>query len=370
MTTFRRIWAVSAITVTALLAGRSSALARQCNDNFDHQCWAGLSGPNYSQVTIGRSGNGAGIACAVMVMNSQEWGGKLDCFVALGSSGAEVRGRGGEWVDSSQFNALDPGKRIISLAASSNWFWSSLVNIYVLRSDGQVFQASTVWPINLGENPNIVFAPISAPPIAARSIAVVGGLLYAVTGSNQMFVANGSQWTQYPSGNVVLAAGGPASFFEENHNIIVPGTSGASLQLSNVPGWNVGTVQVSPLPAPLSPGISDPNVAFNGGFGHTTPLAVGRSGVNNNGVAFALTPGFIPAGSTTPTIWMAFRGAGQSSPWLGWFLFVTGDLRPPPVPGDPPYQAPRTIQNGYEMRGSFGEVWVIQGPQRLSFWAP
>src|SRR3954464_9897603 len=93
----RTMVAGAVVAVAGLQAGSTQvAQATTCQSDNAHQCWATLSGPNYSQVVVGNTFDGAGIACAVTSPQVTRWGGVLHCFVPIGSSGATIRGRGGE----------------------------------------------------------------------------------------------------------------------------------------------------------------------------------------------------------------------------------------------------------------------------------
>ncbi len=327
----------------------SSATAADCptTNNSSHQCWKVLSGPNYSQVVLGRTPGGAGIACAVRVGNFADWGGILHCFSALGTSGASLTGRAGtEAQDPGWFKGSTPGMRMVSVAIEPTQ--SNAVAIHALRSDGLVFAAQTQWP--LGPDPRIYFSPhVQSPPAGLRSITFVQGLgLVGVTTSNQVFRLWGLQWLPHGTSSVVLVAGNETT---NGNSIALLGASGLSTQLVNA---QAGSPPPS-LPQPLTLAQSNPNNAFTLGLGRATPLAVGPT------FAWALVPGNCPSGTVTPCILVSSK---SGSVWGAWQNYATGDM------GNPGYVMPWTIQDGSIFRGAAGEVWVISGSQHLKFWAP
>jgi hypothetical protein len=342
-----RVIAMTAIVASILFCGRAQATT--CQNNSSHQCWTPLSGPNYSQVVVGYPFRGVGIACAVQSPQGSNWGSRVDCYAPDGTSGAVLLGRTGDYVAGSPFVGTDPSKRIVSMASS--YLSASLpqfVTIWALRSDGNVFTATTVWPRAAGGDPTFPFQADSfAPPSGLRSIAWTKFTgLYGVTTNNQLFLRTSSGWVAQGGGSVALLAGAPIG-------------GGISLLGSDATSTTLGGLAGAPPPMPLPQALTrfanstDPNVAFSG-LGQATPLAY------LGGIATALVPGTCPSGSATPCI------IRSTSPQSGWQSLVTGDIE------DPSFHPvmPWTIQDGRAMRGADGEVWVIYGAQRLSFWAP
>src|SRR5215468_10334187 len=92
------------------------AQARNCSGTNDHGCWVPLSGPNYSQVVVGKTANNIGIACAVQSPQPGNWGSVLECYSAVQSSGASLIGRGGSQIQPGLFVGTDPTRRIVSMA--------------------------------------------------------------------------------------------------------------------------------------------------------------------------------------------------------------------------------------------------------------
>jgi len=164
-----------------------------------------------------------------------------------------------------------------------------------------------------------------------------------VTTSNQLLKRTDSGWV--PFGNNTVAHLGTGGF-------LLLGTSGLSTNVGDVAGSAIPS-----LPAALTLGDPDPNVAFhanNAQLGRATPLASGTS-------AYALVPGNCPTGSLTPCIWKSTWSTSYSA----WQPFATGNIS-----DISPYNMPWTIQDGTVFRGVNGEVWVIAGAQHLKFWAP
>jgi len=344
MHTFSRLSLSGALLALFLLAG-APADAAECTEDNLHGCWRTLSGPNYSQVAVGATPSGVGIACAVTVTQQFSWGGVLHCFAPVGTSGAVIRGRGGEEAQNpGPFSSSDESKRIVSLAIRPV-VPGPLTHIYALRSDGQLFVAAVLtWPYAEGADPRIYFSADNLPLAGIREIAWAPGTgLVATTHSNQRFVRNGSGWSLM-SGTALLLAGNNDS---SGHAFFVSGTRGPTTLLGNfVANWSV----------PFLPGLL-PSAA--GSFGRGKPLTVGADR------AYALLPGSCSGGSAlTPCIFRAGINIWNHS-WGSWNYFPTADFS-----GIQGTTMPWTIQDGSKMRGVPGELWVIGGGQHLKFWAP
>ncbi len=350
----RRTMVAGVVVAVAGLQVVSAQVAEgtTCQGDNAHQCWATLSGPNYSQVVVGNTFAGAGIACAVTSPQVSSWGGVLHCFVAVGSSGATIRGRGGEEAQSpGPFQASNPNMRIVSLAMRNYTdFLPNNVTIYALRSDSQVFVAGTSWPKGASDDPRINFTIDTVPtPINLRQIGYGRFLgLIGVTTSNQLYQRTASGWVPLGSDSVALLG----SFGSSNAGLDLIGTSGFSTTVGG-PG---GGAAPPALPTTLTFALSDPNNAFNS-LGRATPLAGGLAS------AYAMVPGSCPSTSRTPCILTSIFSA--SGTWGSWQSFPTGDIS-----DISPFNMPWTIQDGKALRGVQGEVWVIAGPQTLRFWAP
>ena len=336
---------LSAVLLALYLLPSARAEAAECSEDNLHGCWRTLSGPNYCQVAVGSTPSGVGIACAVTVTQGDSWGGVLHCFAAVGTSGAVIRGRGGEEAQNpGHFSSSDLSKRIVSLAIKPLSPTPQTL-IYALRSDGQLFVAIvSTWPYAEGADPRIYFNPEGSTPLSGiREIAWAPGTgLVATTHSNQRFVRNGSGWSLM-SGTALLLAGNNDS---SGHAFYVSGTRGTQTLLGNfVANWPVATL----------PGLLP---SANGSFGRGRPLTVGADR------AYALLPANCSGGSAgTPCIFRAGLNTWTHS-WGSWNYFPTADF------GAAGATMPWTIQDGFKMRGVAGELWVIGGAQHLKFWAP
>jgi hypothetical protein len=349
MHTFSRLTLAGTLLALFLLqSGRAEAgECTEGNDNL-HGCWKTLSGPNYAQVAVGSTPSGVGIACAVTVSQVDSWGGVLHCFAPVGTSGAVIRGRGGEEAQNpGPFSSSDASKRIVSLAIRP-LVPGPLSHIYALRSDGQLFVAAVLsWPYAEGADPRIYFSAEGSTPLSGiREIAWAPGTgLVATTQSNQRFVRNGSAWNLM-SGSALLLAGNNDS---SGHALYVSSTNGSTTLLGDFVGWPVTT-----LPGLLAAASS----SFER-FGHTRPLTVGANR------AYALLPANCSGGSAlTPCIFRAGVNTWNHS-WGSWNYFPTADFS-----GITGTAMPWTIQDGSKMRGAAGELWVIGGAQHLKFWVP
>lgn len=348
----RRTMVVGLVVAVAGLQIASTRLAqgRTCQGDNEHQCWRSLSGPNYSQVVVGNTFDSGGIACAVTSPQTTSWGGVLHCYVPLGTSGATIRGRGGEEAQNpGPFQASNPNMRIVSLAIRNyTSIITSTVTIYALRSDSQVFTATLAWPKGPNDDPRINFTIDTVPtPSNLRQIGSARFLgLLGVTTSNQLLQRTSSGWVALGSDSVALLGASGSG----NSALDLIGTTGFSKTVG-IPG---GGPAPPLLPATLTFALSDPNNAFSV-LGRTTPLSAGQT------AAYALVPGNCPSGSLTPCIYTA----AWTGTWGSWQSFATGDISA--IPG---FNMPWTIQDGTRFRGVAGEVWVIAGNETLNFWAP
>jgi hypothetical protein len=349
-----------ALAAAASLTWTAQASARECQGNNDHQCWAGVvPSPNFSQVAVGKTFAGAGIACAVMASQTEDWGGRIWCYVPVGSSGATVRGYGGQEVGPEPFWGPDPGKRVVSLTIQSGSASSpNRVTIVALRSDRQIFAAGTDWPIPEGQDPRLFFQPAYAPAIS-RAVAVTANntLIDVVTWDNQLFRRRlqGDWTTEHNVGSVVLASGDASLGW----GVALLGTSHLSKQVGffGVPpsGWSIPLLPAS-LPA-RSSNFEDK--------GRATPLVLGLGG-GAPARAYAVLHGTCPSGSRTPCIVRStVDTSNPSGSWTSWAPFVTGDISP-----DSGYTMPWSIQSGSAFRGVQSELWVIAGPYHLRYWVP
>lgn len=347
--------------VTAVGGMKNASAWDQCPSSNSTQCWQAYSGPNYSQVVVGASGAGMGIACATHVYTNTSYNGDLDCYAPSGLSSAFVMGRAGFQVQSKDmpnnsvpFYGLDPNRRMMSLAISPEP--GNSLTIWALRSDGQLYAATTPWP--LGANPAIIFQPlIPTQPANLRSIGYVKGVgIAGITSDNMLYYRTSTYfpWTLVTSDAVMIAStadriGSPVLFGQNSAAIAVGLLNGG----------------VNPVPLPYSlynpQGQLDDNIAFNW-FGQLTPLAAGKDRI------LALLPF---GGPGCPPTWTgvacilinhAHFDGGSSIPtgWSGWGLYATGALE----------YAPLSIQEASQFRGRDGEVWAITYSEHLVSWAP
>jgi hypothetical protein len=343
-------------------SGISRAEDATCQGIYASQCWASLSGPNYCQVAVGHTPGGtAGIACAVRLSQLDTWGGVLHCFAAQGTSSAVINGRGGEEAQNpGPFSSTDSSKRMISLAIKPETTSGVPgVRIFILRSDGHLFQAVTRWPLPEGGDPRIFFSDTGASVLSGiREIAwVPASGVVATTTDNLRYVQNGTGWNQM-TGATAFTLGG-------NNDTTGQAFYATSTRLNTTAINNfAANVRVDTLPGLLAPG---PDQNF-GPFGRTRPLSVG--GAPGAEVAYAV----IKTGTSNlcaglpplrPCILQAFKGELFPVHWGPWTLLPTRDIS-----ANAPYAMPWTIQDGFWMRGVQGEVWVITGAQHLKFWVP
>jgi hypothetical protein len=350
-----------ALGLAGVVGWTSTASARECTNNDDHQCWGSLSGvsPNFSQVAVGKTHAGAGIACAVMSSQTDDWGGRIWCFVPLGSSGATTRGYGGQEVGPEPFWGPDPEKRVVSLTIQSGGPASPhRVSIVAVRSDRQIFAASTNWPIPEGQDPRLYFVP-AYPPTISRAVAVTANnsLIDVLTWDHQLFRRRlQGDWTlEHNVGSVVLASG-DASL---GYGVALLGTSHLSKEVGFFGVWPAGW-SIPTLPGSLPARGSD----FQD-KGRATPLVLGIGG-GSPPRAYAVLQGTCPTGSLTPCIVKSMVDpSNPSGPWTSWAPFATGDIS-----SGSGYTMPWSIQSGSAFRGVQSEVWVIAGAYHLKFWAP
>jgi hypothetical protein len=320
------------------------AFATTCQGDNATNCWAVLSGPNYSQVVVGTTPGGAtGIACAVLSPQPTSWGGTLHCYLGIGTSGASIRGRGGQEAQNpGPFDAANGSMRMSSLAISPGPS-NGQVTIWVLRSDGVVFNAVTAWPLAAGGDPRIFFYPLggSNPP-SPRSIAYVANVGIVVTDtSNNQWKRNGTGWAMFSSGNFMVAGHAilPVSY----------ALQGSSTSTTLVPFSSPSAPQ--PLPGTLAD--SSANFFL---MGTTVPLAVGPAPA---WATLQLTASF--CGGVTPCVIKANRNT-TTNVWGPWSVYS--------VAADSSLGEVSSIQDGYAVRRRAGEIWAIHGPFRLSFYAP
>ena len=344
--------------------GISRAEDATCQGIYASNCWATLSGPNYCQVAVGHTpGGNAGIACAVTISQEQMWGGVLHCYSGVGTSAAEILGRGGEEAQNpGPFSSFDGTKRMVSLAIKPENTPSGLgVRIFILRSDGHLFEAVTKWPLVPGGDPRIFFTDTGAPHLGGiREIAwapTVG--LVATTTANQKYVWNGIGWNALPNLGGAFMLGG-------NNDTVGDAFYAITTKLSTTSIGNFGSGGVATLPGLLA---GDPSFT---GFGRPRPLVVG--GPLSGPVAYAtikkssssLCAGLPPL---RPCILQASKSPIYPYGWGPWTLVPTRDIE---AVYDPmkPYGMPWTVQDGFYMHGNPGEIWVIAGAQHLKFWVP
>jgi hypothetical protein len=339
-----------ALLVVPLMTARARATECPGLSDNEHQCWKSLSGPNYSQVAVGKPRNGVGIACAVKSPSGDSWGGSVECYAPVGSSGAAIKGIGGELAQNpGPFSSTDPSRRIVSMAIAPGPFplAANFVKIYALRSDGVIFVAVNPWP--LGTDPRILFnTQLTGTPAGLRAISYVSGIgLLGVTTSNSLFGpdSNGN-WT-WMSDSVVVVANN--SF--EAYGIALSGNAGTVVSLVNV---KAGTAPPS-LPGSLAGAQSDPNSSF-AKLGRDMPLSFGSA------TGYSILPGNCHSGTSTPCL---MRTTRTNSFWSSWAQYSTGTMSP-----NPSYAMPWSIQDGAPMRGVPGEIWVIAGAFHLKFWVP
>jgi hypothetical protein len=341
-----------------------SASAAICQTTNSRQCWAIPSNANYSQLAVGRTPAGTGIACAVKTNNSSSWGGILHCFAAaFGSSSFKLMGRGGEesGQNPSWFQSANPSKRIVSLAIEPGPT-SNQVIIHALRSDGLTFNAPTIWPKADGANPGIFFAPdIQTPPPNPRTIAFVSGYGNVLTTStSEQYLQSGFQW-QLVSGNLVFVAGNQV----DGQSMALFGTSSTSVSIvpftgtmapPSISSARLALSLVVVMNPPNPNGPLDTNTSFWTGFGRSTPMGIGQ---RDAWAALDRNVGTMCSG-LTPCIVHSTRNLNGS--WAGWTAAFTGN--------DASFAEASTVQDGAPMRGARGEIWTIYGPQRLAFYAP
>src|SRR5262249_2708946 len=153
----------------------------------------------------------------------------------------------------------------------------TLVTVWALRSDGNVFSAVTSWPRDPNGDPTFPFVQDSAtPPAGLRSITWVSsyGLLGGTT-NNQLFQRTNTGWAVVPGvGSYALLAGAPSGA-----GWSLPGADATSTVLGSLTGLGnpKQTQRVPALPHALTTetfNTTDPNQAFTiggGTFGQATP---------------------------------------------------------------------------------------------------
>jgi len=356
----KRFLQILAIPLLGGLSNVAFAFTQCANANSTH-CWTAYSGPNYSQVAVGYSGSGAGIACAVRVSNSSDYNGSIDCYSPSGISGGAVTGRGGYQVQFTEkpgveipFKGTSAQMRIMSVTIAPES--GNSLSIFALRSDGVVFAATTHWP--LGPDPRIYFQRLlENPPANLRSIAWAAGIgLTGITSDNMMYyrLTPLQPWTLATSDAVMVAgtADRVGAIFltgqDANATVLLDLNAGASPQ---------------PLPNPLvnPQAQSDANIAWSW-FGQLTPISAGSDRVL--AVFDAGDPGCPAASSPTPCIFVNRASyAGSSSVptgWSGWSFYQTDALDHPPI----------SVQEATRFRGRDGELWAITYAEHLVSWTP
>jgi hypothetical protein len=341
-------------------SGTSRAEDATCQGIYASHCWTPLSGPNYCQVAVGHTpGGNAGIACAVTILTTDTWGGVLHCYAAEGTASAVLIGRGGEEAQNpGPFSSTDPSKRMISLAiVPENTPGGLGVRIFILRSDGHLFQAVTPWPLDPNGDPRIMFSDTGAAVLSGiREIAwVPASGLVAATTANLRYVRNGSGWSQMAGATAFILGGNNDSTGQAFYATSSPWPKTTAIKTFVVGGT------VDSLPGLLAPG---PDQNF-GPLGRNRPLSVGPQvayAVMKTGTS-SLCAGLPPL---TPCILQARLTDQFPTHWGPWTLLQTRDLSGT----NPSYAMPWTIQDGFYMRGVPGEVWVIAGAQHLKFWVP
>lgn len=363
--------ALQTLAAAAVLsAAPAAALADPCGSSSATHCWTDLTSHNYSQVALGTSGNGVGIACAIAVGNTSDYGGDLDCFVASGASSATVMGRGGYQAQNFDlpynpipFLSTDPNRRFKSVAISPAP--GDNVTIWALRSDGKIYAADTRWP--LGPDPRIYFSPIIPTyPTNLRSIAYVPGLLYngardiglaGITVDNMLYYRMSvyEPWALVTSGAILVA--GTA---DRVGALLLAGQDAYALPVVSLNGG----VSPPPLPVPLANPFRQADANYGNYFGPLTGLAVGTD--RGLFVADDDSPGCPPTNSSLiPCIFSArasFAG-GSAVPtgWSAWTFLSTGTSSRPNLV---------SIQEGSKFRGRDGEIWAITQFNHLITWTP